>query len=58
MLAIPGALLALVPFRFVWNNLPDRIGMWLGLFIAFAVFVCATLAFAYILTVGWRRLAK
>lgn len=51
---VPSALIACVPFRYVWNNPPSFVSnVWMAFLTPVAVFFAVTLGLAYLMTVCW-----
>ncbi len=52
----PASLIALAPFRYLWNNPPRFVGqnIWLALLTPFVVSFVIAFALAYVMTVCWR----
>ena len=52
----PGSLIAIAPFRYVWNNPPSFVGhsFWLAFLTPVIVFFVVALALSYLMTVCWR----
>jgi hypothetical protein len=50
------SLIALAPFRYLWNNPPHFVGqnIWLALLTPFVVAFVTAFALAYLMTVFWR----
>ena len=50
------SLIALAPFRYLWNNPPRFVGqnIWLALLTPFVVAFVTAFALAYLMTVCWR----
>jgi hypothetical protein len=54
---VPAAsLIALAPFRYLWNNPPRFVGknFWLALFTPVVVYIVIALGLSYLMTVCWR----
>jgi hypothetical protein len=53
---LPGSIIAVAPFRYVWNNPPSFVGgnVWLALLTPVVVFFVVALGLSYLMTVGWR----
>jgi hypothetical protein len=56
LLVIPGCLIAIWPFRYVWNNPPHFVGrnIWLALLTPIAVFIVVSLGITCLITICWR----
>lgn len=52
----PSALIALAPFRYLWNNPPSFVGksFWLAFLTPVTVDFVVTFALSYLMTVCWR----
>jgi hypothetical protein len=52
----PSALIALAPFRYLWNNPPSFVGKsyWLAILTPVVVDFVVTFALSYLMTVCWR----
>jgi hypothetical protein len=53
----PSSLIALAPFRYLWNNPPGFVGrsLWLALLTPLAAFFVVALGISYLMTLCWRR---
>ena len=53
---LPSSLIAIAPFRYLWNNPPSFVGknVWLAFFTPVIVFFVIALALSYLMTVCWR----
>jgi hypothetical protein len=53
---LPSSLIAIAPFRHLWNNPPSFVGenVWLAFFTPVIVFFVIALALSYLMTVCWR----
>ncbi|MFZ0759386.1 MAG: hypothetical protein WAM69_05485 [Candidatus Sulfotelmatobacter sp.] len=51
----PSSLIALAPFRYLWNNEPGFVGknIWLAFFTPVIVFIVISFALAYLMTICW-----
>jgi hypothetical protein len=52
----PSSLIAIAPFRYLWNNPPSFVGksIFLALFAPISIFFVVSLGLSYAMTVGWR----
>lgn len=52
---LPSSLIAIVPFRYVWNNPPSFVGqrVWLAVFMAVVAFFIVDVVLSYAMTVCW-----
>jgi hypothetical protein len=53
----PSSILAIAPFRYLWNNPPHfvRRNLWLALLTPIATFFVVAFGLSYLMTVSWRR---
>ena len=51
------SVIALAPFRYLWNNSPGFVGksFWLAFFTPVVVFFVVAIGLSYVMTVFWRR---
>lgn len=56
-LIFPCSMIALVPFRYLWNNPPSFVGqnLWLALLTPITAFVVVDLGLWYVAMLCWRR---
>jgi hypothetical protein len=57
MFFAPSSVIAIVPFRYVWNNPPAFAlkNIWLALLTAITVFFVISFSLAYLMTLAWQR---
>jgi hypothetical protein len=53
----PSSVIAIWPFRYLWNNPPSFVGgnFWLAFLTPIVVFFVISLGLAYLMTICWRR---
>jgi hypothetical protein len=53
---LPSAVIAIAPFRYLWNNPPSFVGgkVWLAFITPVIVYFVVTLGLSYLMTVCWK----